>query len=177
MFFSRNCHNWRDSPLPRRLRKMPPLEIPSSHPPARLLAFLATVLLALGSVVTALPARAQDASDQQRCLGETAVSLDKRIEACTALIGKPGTPKAELVGFYIARGNAQRGKKQLDAAIEDYSQALKLDGAHVEALNRRGLAYAEKGDRERAFADFDRAVHANPKHAESYNNRGAVWRD
>ena len=155
---------------------MLPLTILSPRPAARPLALLAVAILSLASAMTALPAQAQKtsepASEQQHCLGEIAVSVDKRIAACSALIGKSGTRKEDLIGFYLARGDAQREKRDLQAAIDDYGQVLKLDDRHVGALNRRGLTYAEKGDRERASADFDRAIRANPKDAASYNNRG-----
>src|SRR6187401_907380 len=134
MFFSGNCHNWRDHALPPRLRIMLSLAIPSPHPPVRPYAFLAATILAMVAGLPALPAQAQEASDQQRCLGETAVGIDKRIEACSSLIGKSGTRKDDLIGFYVARGDAQRQKGQLDAAADDYGQALKLDGGHAEAL-------------------------------------------
>src|SRR5215213_6965059 len=118
MFSNKNSHNWQDRPLPPKLKLMLSLTIPFPCAAARPLAFLATVIVAVGAGI--LPLRAQNA-------GEAAASIDKRIEACSALIGKSGTGKDELIGFYLARGDAQRDKRQLDAAIEDYGQALKLD--------------------------------------------------
>src|SRR5688572_16587576 len=160
---------------------MPRLMIPSPHPAARPLTLLAVTFFALGSGMAALPAKAQKtsepASEQQQCLGEVAAGVDKRIEACSSLIGKSGARKDDLIGLYLARGDAQREKRELQSAIDDYGQVLKLDGGHLGALNRRGLAYAAKGDRERALADFDRAIKAHPKDAASYNNRGSIWRD
>ena len=131
MFSGMTCHNWRDRPLPPKLKIMPSLTIPSPRPAARPLALLATAAFALGSGMTVLPAQAQKssepASDQQHCLGQVAVGVDKRIEACSALIGKSGARKDELIGFYLARGDAQREKRELQAAIDDYGQVLKLD--------------------------------------------------
>jgi len=179
MFSSENCHNWRDRLPPPRLGPMPPPEIQSPRPAARFFAApVLSVFLALAAgIVTPASAQGQGASDEQKCLGESAVEADKRIEICSALIAKAGQRKEDLLGFYLARGDAQREKRQFDAALNDYGQALKLDSAHTDALNRRGLTYVQRGDRDRALADFDRAIRADPKHVESYNNRGGLLRD
>src|SRR5688500_17601619 len=104
MFSGMTCHNWRDRPLPPRLQTMPPLTIPSPCPVARPLTLLAVTFFALGSGMAALPAKAQKtsepASEQQQCLGEVAAGVDKRIEACSSLIGKSGARKDDLIGLY-----------------------------------------------------------------------------
>ena len=136
MFSGMTRHNWQDRPLPPRLKTMPPLTIPPLRPAARPLALLAGAVVAWGSGMTALPAQAQKtsepASERQHCLGEAAVGLDKRIEACSALIGKSGARRDELIGFYLARGDAQREKRELQATIDDYGQVLKLDAGHLD---------------------------------------------
>src|SRR4051812_39027959 len=111
MFCSMNWHNWRGRRLLPKLSLMPPLQIPFPSLAARPFASLAAVLLAFA--LTALPVLAQDV-DPQRCLGAAPGGPDKRIEACSALIGKSGARKDELIGFYLARGDAQREKHQLD---------------------------------------------------------------
>ena len=61
------------------------------------------------------------------------------------------------------RGLAYRDKRDYDRAINDFSQAIRLDGRNAAAFDNRGLAYRMKGDLERALADFDQAVRIDPE--------------
>jgi tetratricopeptide (TPR) repeat protein len=51
------------------------------------------------------------------------------------------------------RGTAYWIKGQLDRAIADYTQAIRLDPEYAEAYHNRGLAYAARGDAPQAEAD------------------------
>ena len=75
-------------------------------------------------------------------------------------------------GSYYQRGNAYQIQGELDLAIGDYNQALKLNPRLVEAYNNRGHAYSIKGELDRAIRDFDRAITLNPIFSKAYNNRG-----
>jgi len=52
------------------------------------------------------------------------------------------------------RGDAYRLKNNIDRAVVDLSEALRLDAKLSPALASRGLAFEEKGDRDRARDDF-----------------------
>ena len=56
------------------------------------------------------------------------------------------------------RGNALVGKSELDAAIRDYDQAIKLDPEYADPFNGRGVAYDKKGELEHAVRDYDQAI-------------------
>ena len=51
------------------------------------------------------------------------------------------------------RGIEFVAKGELDRAIRDYDQAIKLN--YVDALNNRGFAFANKGKFKRAIRDYD----------------------
>ena len=56
------------------------------------------------------------------------------------------------------RGNAFRTRDELDRAMRDYDEAIRLDPHYAHALNNRGIIFLEHGDTDRAIADFDRAI-------------------
>jgi len=64
----------------------------------------------------------------------------------------------------------------LDGALEDYNQAIKINPNYVDAYNNRGCLLVEEGDYERAIKDFAHAIKINPYHATAYFNRGSAWR-
>jgi tetratricopeptide (TPR) repeat protein len=62
-------------------------------------------------------------------------------------------------------------KGDIDLAIQDYNQAIKLNGKLASAYNNRGVAYDRKGDFERAMQDYEQAIKLKPS-PEAYFNRG-----
>jgi hypothetical protein len=64
----------------------------------------------------------------------------------------------------------------LDGAIADYDQAIKLNPREALAYYNRGTARWDKGDREGAVADYDMALQINPDHANCHYKRGIAMR-
>ena len=130
----------------------------------------------LSSIVTALvlagaSAVAQTAQERQWCENETGVTVDQRIDGCSAVI-KAGREKGEkLAEAFNNRGMAYRLKGDHERAIGDYSQAIKLNAKFAAAHNNRGVAYDHRGEYDRAIADYDQALKLAPS-AEGYFNRG-----
>ena len=88
-------------------------------------------------LVVAGPAAADDA---MLCSRETG---DVKIAACTRAINSgAGRPSIN----YYNRGYAYRKKGDMDRAIADYTEALRLDPKYAIAYNNRGLAYSDKGE-------------------------------
>ena len=69
------------------------------------------------------------------------------------------------------------GKGQVDQAIADYDQALRLDANFADAYCNRGVAWNAKGDHDKALADLDQSLRLDPHSAVAYYNRGDVWID
>jgi len=72
------------------------------------------------------------------------------------------------------RGVCYHNKKELDRAIADYTEAIKLNPRNVTLYRYRGYAYDSKKDTVRALRDFDRAVELAPKDVESLYGRGLI---
>ena len=73
---------------------------------------------------------------------------------------------------YNNRGNAWGDEGDLDKAIADYNEAIKLDPKNAYAYNNRGVAWRDKGDLNRAIADYTEAIRLDAKYATAYSNRG-----
>ena len=63
---------------------------------------------------------------------------------------------------FYARGNSYREKGNIDRAIADYNEAIRLDPRFSFVYHDRGIAYRMKGDRDHAISDFREAVRLNP---------------
>jgi tetratricopeptide (TPR) repeat protein len=65
---------------------------------------------------------------------------DLRIRGCTAAIQSDKWRGEDLAWAYNNRGNAYKDKGEVDRAIADYDQALRLDPKYVKAYINRGVA-------------------------------------
>ena len=75
---------------------------------------------------------------------------------------------------WLARGKVAFHRNELDRAIADLDESLRLAPAS-EALAIRGFAWKRKGDKDKAMADFDAAIKLDPREALAWRVRGATW--
>ncbi len=78
---------------------------------------------------------------------------------------------------YNSRASARRLRGELDIAIADFSEAIRLDPKFAAAFSNRGAVWRAKKDYDKAIADDSEAIRLEPKLASAFNNRGAVWAD
>jgi len=79
------------------------------------------------------------------------------------------------VNVYVNRGVAYAFKGDLDHAIVDYDQAIRLDPNYAPAFSNRGHAYRHKGNYDRAIADYDEALRLDPKDVSVHADRGFAY--
>jgi tetratricopeptide (TPR) repeat protein len=128
-------------------------------------------LILIGVVLAGASASAQTAQERAWCEGEDAVTIDQRIEGCSAVI-KAGRERGEkLAEAFNTRGIGYRLKGEYDRAIGDYNQAIRINAKFATAYNNRAIAYDTKGDYDRAITDYEQAIKLKPS-AETYFNRG-----
>lgn len=65
---------------------------------------------------------------------------------------------------YTNRGAAHFMAGRMKEAINDYSQALKLDGSNLKAYNNRGVVYYRLNDMEQAVRNFETALSIEPNY-------------
>jgi len=96
------------------------------------------------------------------------------IAVCDALIDNDRTERADRLKALLARGVAYQRRDDIDRAIADYDDALRLDPKLADIFNTRGELHRSKGDRPRALADFGTALKLNPQHAAARGNFRAL---
>jgi tetratricopeptide (TPR) repeat protein len=142
------------------------MELPMPVLAAKRLCWIVT-----GGLLAGAPALAQTPHERAWCEGEDAVSVDQRIDGCSAVIKAARDRSEKLAEAFNNRGIGYRLKGDYDRAIQDYSQAIKLNSKFAVAYNNRGVAYERKNEYDRAISDYDQAIKLKPS-AEAYFNRG-----
>jgi lipoprotein NlpI len=97
---------------------------------------------------------------------------DEQIAACTRAIQSSRWSGQALARVYARRGIAYRAKGDLDRAMADYNEVIRLDPKLPTAYLDLGLAYLYGGNGAKALAAVSQANAFNPKDA--YN---ALWVD
>ncbi len=123
------------------------------------LAFASTVWLA------ATPATADDIESCAKAPG------DEAIAACTRAINSGRYDDPEFAFLFNNRCIEWNKKQESDKAIEDCSQAIRLDPDFAWAFTNRGGAYLLKDQYDRAIEDFDQAIRLCPDDASAFYNR------
>jgi tetratricopeptide (TPR) repeat protein len=135
---------------------------------------LRSAIVLLGISLAAASAFAQTAQDHRWCEGEDGATPGQRIEGCSAVIKAAREKGDKLAEVFNDRGVAYRLNGDLERAIADYSQAIRLNGKFAAAFNNRGVAYDKKGEYDRAIQDYDQAIKLKAS-AESHFNRGNAY--
>jgi tetratricopeptide (TPR) repeat protein len=102
-------------------------------------------------------------------------AADLRINGCTALIESGNLTRSDLAVSYNNRGAAYQERHDLDHAIADYDEAIKLHPAYAPAYNNRGNAHQAKGDIDAAIADYSDAIRFDFNFVQAFNNRGKAY--
>jgi tetratricopeptide (TPR) repeat protein len=145
---------------------------------------LTLALLLAATLLAAPPAFASSAEplddpsvDPAACRAAAAAApldADRVIALCSKVIDARETGRDDRVKALVARATAYARKQQIDRAIVDHDDALRLDPHQPDLLNARGELWLAKGDRRKALADFAAAVKAQPDHAAARANHKAL---
>jgi len=78
--------------------------------------------------------------------------------------------------LFIAKGSANGGSLTFFIqAIEDFTQAIKIDSNAKDAYLNRAEMYSQTNDFDRAIADFSKVIQLDPNNVEAYTFRGGVY--
>jgi len=79
-----------------------------------------------------------------------------------------------IANDYFNLGNDYFDRKNFNAAIEAYTQAIQLNPYFGAAYGNRGLSYLRIRNYEYALADLNQAIYINPNDENAYINRGNI---
>jgi tetratricopeptide (TPR) repeat protein len=130
-----------------------------------------SAILLIGALTCASASLAQAPQERSWCEGEEGATPAQRIEGCSAVIKAARDSGEKLAESFSNRALAYRQKGDLDRAVQDYGQAIKLNGKLASIYNNRGVAYDRKGEFDRAIQDYEQAIKLKPS-PEAFFNRG-----
>jgi tetratricopeptide (TPR) repeat protein len=78
---------------------------------------------------------------------------------------------------YTHRGLAYSEARENNRAIQDFTQAIRLDPDYAPAYNDRGVAYKDIGEFDRAIEDYTHAIGMYPRYAKAFANRGIAYKN
>jgi tetratricopeptide (TPR) repeat protein len=102
-----------------------------------------------------------------------ALSLDSANRPATAASGGSSDAPKSAAGFRL-RGAGSFARKEFDAAIADFDQAVKLDPNDFENFRQRALAHGRMQNYELAIADMTRALALQPQSVDMFIERGSL---
>jgi tetratricopeptide (TPR) repeat protein len=112
-------------------------------------------------------------------IGGVLLSAVLVIASCASSAGSTAKSKKEFIPTtaddFTKRGIEFLEKGDSDKAIEDFTQALKLESNYVQAYIKRGIAYTRGWLWDKALYDFNDALMLDPNNAEAYYERGVFY--
>src|SRR5215510_13690782 len=103
------------------------------------------------------------------------LSDDLAVAGCSRAIDSHQYTGRSLARLYTRRGGAYQAQGDLDHAMADFNESMRVDPTYPAAYNNRGITWYRRGDLDRAIADYDQAIRLDPKYEYAYANRGAAW--
>ena len=137
---------------------------------------VAAVAVLAATLAAAFSASAQTDQQIAWCNGEDNAAHEQSISGCTAMIQSGAYGGEELAIIFDNRGIAYFKDGQLESAIQDYDQAIRLRPNFLSALISRGFAYLKMKNYGSAIAAFDAALEAYPENAPALYGRALAQR-
>jgi len=140
-----------------------------------LLSFFAIAAVAAAALFRPAIAIAQTEQQRNWCAGRDGASPDQRISGCTAVIQSGGESSKQLARTFRTRGTIYFYKNDFERAIQDYSQAIKLDPQYSEAFDNRCWTRATLNQLQGALEDCNESLRLKPNFAPTMDTLGFVY--
>jgi membrane associated rhomboid family serine protease len=127
-------------------------------------------------VAVTITALALFTAQWRTCTGDPGIDRDAQIGSCTALIQSSQETARNRAVAYNNRGHAWKAKGDVDGAIADYTDAIRLDPKGAFAYNSRCWARATANrELQHALEDCNEAMRLKPDDANTMDSRGFVY--
>jgi Flp pilus assembly protein TadD len=101
------------------------------------------------------------------------MSADAPRQAAAPQAPRPAVkPTNAKIAALIASGNEAALKGDLDRAIRDFSEVIRIDPKYPDTYLERGQTYFKLGDTERSIADYSAVLARDPRHGAALRARG-----
>ena len=117
-------------------------------------------LLLAGGCLASAPVAAQPSFEvEQTCWDELQVETpEAQIAACTELLDAAGLPAEDRAALIAMRGWSYHEMGDLDRALAEYSETIRLEPEAPTGYGWRGSVYLDKEDYARALDDYSKAI-------------------
>jgi tetratricopeptide (TPR) repeat protein len=123
----------------------------------------------------ALPARSQSGGAESICTGRTDASAEERVRACSSLIDSRSFIGDQLAILYTSRGSGWRAQGDVDRALADQNEAVRLQPGSAIVYFNRAVTWQSKHQADRAILDYSEAIRLAPNFVLAYKNRGDAF--
>jgi len=103
---------------------------------------------------------------------EQVVPVDKAIEFFTQQIREDLTSRSHRY-----RGITYMERGETEKAIEDFTEAIRLDPSRPDTWNFRAGCLRKLGEYDKAIADCNEAIRLSPRWVGPYTSRGVLWQN
>ena len=87
-------------------------------------------------------------------------------------MGRRSELDPQLAEAYNNRGTLRGRKGDLDGAVADFDETIRLNPRNANAYTNRGNVRYSKGEFDGAISDYIEAIRMNPQFADAYKSRG-----
>jgi tetratricopeptide (TPR) repeat protein len=130
----------------------------------------------LAGIMISVTVAGMAAADDRSLCDSSNTPADDAVAACSRRLTSGELKGRDIAITYNNRGWGWTKKGDLDRAIADYNEAIRLDPAYTNAYNNRASVWTRKGAHDRAIADYNEVIRLNPSSASAYSNRGRSWK-
>lgn len=118
-----------------------------------------------------------DFDHQMTACGDWQRSADAAMAVCSTLLAEHDLSNPARVYVLISRARGAIEKQDMQAALVDLDEALRLDPTRATGYASRGIVHGATGKLDRALQDFDRAIELKPDEPAVFQNRGKTFSD
>ncbi|NEV01696.1 tetratricopeptide repeat protein [Bradyrhizobium uaiense] len=137
----------------------------------RVIPFLSIAVMA---PIVITPTKAADPQLWAFCAGTQWVPMDQRLVACKAIIEASDETPGNQAAALCNRSIAFSMKGEVDLAVADITEALRLGLREYRGLMCRAYGYLYRGDPDAAIRYFDQAINLDAKAPEGFSARGSA---